>query len=109
MREIYKIYASNFFVGIASAVAVINTLYFLSNGLNQAQIGTLAAIFFICMAVLEIPTGAIADTLGHKTSVFIGLLIQSFASLFLALGSNFDIFILAMIAAGIGYAFQSGA
>lgn len=109
MKEIYKIYASTFLVGLASAISVINTLYFLSNGLSQSQIGTLAAIFFICMAVFDIPTGAIADTFGHKTSVFIGLLIQSLASLVLALGNNFYFFVVAMVASGVGFAFQSGA
>lgn len=62
MREIYKIYLSCFLMGVAYSIAVIETLYRLSNGLSQTQIALLSSIFFICYSVLEIPTGGFADT-----------------------------------------------
>lgn len=80
-------------MGAAYAVAVIETLYRLSNGLNQTEIALLSSVFFICYALLEIPTGGFADTFGHKTSVFWGLVIHAFAPLIVAINPIFPIFL----------------
>lgn len=109
MREIYKIYASTFFVGLALSVSVISTLFYLANGLTQAQIAVIFSAFMISLALLEIPTGGIADTFGHKTSVFLGISIHAISSLVTALSSNFQMFLLSMILAALGFALVSGA
>jgi len=67
MKEINKIYTASFFQGFGIVASVTYTLFFLSNGLTQTQIGALFSIFMISLAFLEIPTGAFADTLGHKS------------------------------------------
>ncbi|MBI2601379.1 MFS transporter [Candidatus Daviesbacteria bacterium] len=109
MREIYKIYASTFFVGLALSVSVISTLYYLANGLNQAQVATIFSVFMIGMALFEIPTGGIADTFGHKKSVFLGISVHALSSLITALSSSFEMFLFAMILAALGFALVSGA
>lgn len=109
MREINKIYVASFLQGFDIIASVTYTLFFLSNGLSQAQIGLLFAIFMISLALLEIPTGAFADTLGHKSSVALGALLLSISFLILAIGSSFITFALAMITSAAGLAFQSGA
>lgn len=85
MREINKIYLSNFLMGAAYSIAVIETLYRLASGLSQTQIALLSSVLFICYAILEIPTGGLADTFGHKTSVFWGLVVHALAPLIVGL------------------------
>lgn len=109
MREIYKIYASTLFVGLALSVSVISTLFYLDNGLTQGQIAVIFSAFMIGLALLEIPTGGIADTFGHKTSVFLGISVHAISSLVTALSSSFEMFLFAMILAALGFALVSGA
>lgn len=109
MREIYKIYASTFFVGLAFSVSVISTFFYLDNGLTQTQIATVFSTFMIAMALLEIPTGGFADTFGHKTSVFLGISAHALSMLITALSSTFYPFLLGMLLAALGFSLISGA
>ncbi len=109
MKEIYKIYASTFFVGLSTSVAVISTLFYLTNGLSQTEIATLLSTFMLTYALLEIPTGGIADTFGHKTSIFLGIICMAVSFLVTALSSNFYMFLTAMLFAALGFALNSGA
>lgn len=109
MRELNKIYAMSFFSGLSNAATVTFTLYFLSHGLSQAQIGSLFGFFMICMAIFNIPTGGIADMFGHKASVAIGLFFQAIAFLLFFLYPNYTGFLFGMLADAIGLAFQTGA
>lgn len=109
MNELKKIYAMNFFSGLSNAATVTFTLYFLSHGLSQGQIGTLFGVFMVSMAVFNIPTGTIADMFGHKASVAIGLAFQAIAFLIFFLYPSFTGFLLGMLADAIGLAFQTGA
>ncbi len=109
MNEINKIYVASFLQGFGIVASVTYTLFFLSNGLSQTQIGILFSFFMISLALLEIPTGAFADTIGHKSSIALGTFLLSLSFLILAIGTSFNIFILAMLFASAGLAFQSGA
>jgi MFS family permease len=59
--------------------------------------------------VLEIPTGAIADYIGRKQSIFIGSFITVIAMLIYGSIPNFSIFLLAEFLFATGVAFTSGA
>ncbi len=109
MREINKIYLANFLMGVAYSIAVIETLYRLSNGLSQTQIALLSSLFFISYSLLEIPTGGLADTFGHKKSVFWGLIVHALAPLIVGLSPTYPIFLIGSVLAGLGIALQSGA
>lgn len=104
MKEINKIYLIHFLAGLTNSASVTFTLYFLSHGLSQAQIGLLFGIFMIVMAVFNIPTGAIADMFGHKLSVFIGLIFQALSFLLFFAYPNYFGFLFGFIASGIGLA-----
>lgn len=108
MKEINKIYLSQFFSGFAM-FASLTPLYFLSHGITQTQLGILIAANILTLALFDIPTGAIADTLGHKTSVFLGTFIWSISYLILFFANGFPLFLLSMIIGGLGVAFVSGA
>ncbi len=109
MREINKIYIAGFLQGFGTIASVTYTLFFLSHGLSQTQIGTLFSFFMITLALMEIPTGAFSDTLGHKTSIALGSFIFSLSFLLFLLLPTFVGFLIGMFFAATGLAFQSGA
>lgn len=109
MKEIRKIYAMHFLAGLSTAASVTFTLYFLSHGVNQAQIGLLFGVFMVSLAILDIPTGGLADMFGHKHSVAAGLFFQAISFLLFFLFPGYVGFFLGMIAAALGLALQSGA
>ncbi|HSX19008.1 MAG TPA: MFS transporter [Candidatus Saccharimonadales bacterium] len=109
MNEIRKIYFAHFFEGLSTAASVTFTLYFLSHGLTQAQIGQLFGFFMICLALFDIPTGGLADMFGHKASVGAGLFLQSLSFLLFFVYPTYFGFLLGMLAGALGLAFQSGA
>jgi MFS family permease len=49
-------------------------IYFLQKGFTFTQISITASFIFIGITLFEIPTGAIADSIGRKKSVIIGFL-----------------------------------
>ncbi len=77
-------------------------------GLTFFQIGLLYSIREIIIYIFEVPSGVIADRYGRKTELTIcfGFYIVSFIIFFL--GTNFYMFILAMVLYGLGDAFRSG-
>jgi len=109
VKELNKIYAMSFLSGLSNAATVTFTLYFLSHGLSQAQIGFLFGFFMVCMAIFNIPTGGIADIFGHKASVAIGLFLEGISFLLFFLYPNFIGFLTGMFASAVGNAFQIGA
>lgn len=99
----------HFLAGLSTAASVVLTLYFLSHGISQAQIGQLFGIFMISLAIFEIPTGGLADMFGHKASVGTGLLFQGLSFLLFFLYPTYYGFLLGMVLSALGLAFQSGA
>ena len=99
----------HFFAGLSSAASVVFTLYLLSHDVSQQQIGILFGFFMICLAILDIPTGAVADMFGHKVSIIVGLLFQALSFLIFFLFPNFLGFFAGMFVSALGLAFQSGA
>ena len=78
------------------------------SGLSFFQIGLLYSIREIIIYLFEVPSGVIADRYGKKTELVICFIfyISSFVVFFL--GTNFYIYIFAMILYGFGEAFRSG-
>lgn len=109
MKEINKLYIAHFFAGLTNAASVTFTLYFLSYGLKQVEISQLFGIFMITLALLDIPTGGLADIFGHKASVAVGLFMQAVSFLLFAIYPTYLGFVLGMLAAALGLALQSGA
>ncbi len=109
MSEIRKIYAIHIFVGLTTAASITFTLYFLSHGLSQLQIGQLFSLFMIALAILDIPTGGLADMFGHKHSVAIGMFLQGISFLLFFSMPTYYGFMLGMLASAGGLAFISGA
>lgn len=99
----------HFLAGLSTAASVTFTLYFLSHGVNQLQIGLLFAVFMVSLAILDIPTGGLADMFGHKHSVVAGLFFQAISFLLFFLFPSYTGFFWGMIVGALGLALQSGA
>jgi len=104
-----KIYLANFLAGLSTVASVIYTLFFLSHGISQIQIGQLFGVFMIAMSIFNIPTGAFADSVGHKASVVIGLFFHALSGLFFYFYPTFNGMMVGMLCAGLGLALQTGA
>ena len=73
------------------------------------QIMILQSIFVISVFLLEIPTEAIADYFGRKTSLIISAFTHAIAAIIYAAFPSFFLFILAEIIWALGVALMSGA
>lgn len=106
-RNIYGLYIiklSKWFMLIMPIVA----LYYTENGLDEFDIYLLQAIYSLSVALLEIPSGYMADIIGRKKSLLIGALLGSLGFIFYSLSSGFNGFLLAEITLGLGGSFISG-
>jgi MFS family permease len=77
--------------------------------LSFVKIMILQSFFVISLSLLEIPTGAVADYLGRKTSLVFSALITSAAALIYSSYPNFFVFMLGEFLWALGGALMSGA
>ena len=89
-------------------------LYFLQHGLTFTQIGLLIGFRELCVIIMEIPSGAIADLFGRRRSMILSFVayIASFATFgaFAIFGFSpyYWYFFIAMFFFAIGEAFRTG-
>jgi MFS family permease len=97
----------------ASFIWGINTLFLLDAGLNNTEAFAANAFFTAGMVIFEIPTGALADTWGRRTSYLLGaatLLLSTL--LYLAMWHTHAPlwgWAVASVLLGLGFTFFSGA
>jgi MFS family permease len=104
---------SGLFTLAASLIWAVNTLFLLGAGLNIFQAMVVNATFTAAQLVFEVPTGVVADTLGRKKSLLIGIAIIIVSTgLYVAtprLGWGMAGFIVGSTLLGLGFCFQTGA
>lgn len=83
-------------------------LAFLDKGLSFTAIGTLVAVRSVCTNLMEIPSGAIADTLGRRRSLIASFAAYAISFACFAFGTGFLTFLPAMVLFAIGEAFRTG-
>ncbi|MEW4453356.1 MFS transporter [Bremerella sp. JC817] len=83
-------------------------LAFLEKDLTYAMIGLLIGFREISVAVLEIPTGAIADSVGRRGAMILSHVAYVVAFVMFGLASSVAILFVAMFAFAIGEAFRTG-
>lgn len=74
-----------------------------------SQIALLEIIILASQLVLELPTGALADLLGKKPTIFLGMLITGSSYIAFGLSSSFNHLLFSAILTGIGASLTSGA
>ena len=86
----------------------VGTLYLQNKGLNYVQINSLWGIIVGTMFLTEVPTGLIADRIGHKWAVNVALGLQVLGEVVYIFGRGYVSFVLAAVVGGLGFAFGSG-
>ncbi|HEX2025104.1 MAG TPA: MFS transporter [Actinomycetota bacterium] len=97
----------------ASLIWGINTLFLLDAGLSIFEVFVANSAFTAAMALFEVPTGVVADTLGRRTSFLLSegtLAVGTLAYVAVAaVGGGVVMFSLAGVVLGLGFTFYSGA
>ncbi len=78
-------------------------------GMSLRQIGLLQSIFGICMMVINIPAGWLADKKGERLVIFLGFLLQSVSLFMFIRASGFWGFAVAWSIGGLGVGLMSPA
>ena len=97
----------------ASLIWGVNTLFLLDAGLDILGVFIANATFTASMAVFEIPTGVVADTVGRRLSFLLSIVIVlagtlGYVGISVVGGGLFPFCAMSMLL-GLGYAFYSGA
>ena len=101
---LYLIKLSKWFMLIMPIVA----LYYTDNGLDNFDIYVLQAVYSLSVAILEIPSGYMADIIGRKKSLIIGSLLGTLGYVIYSISSGFYGFLAAEMILGLGGSFISG-
>lgn len=86
----------------------VMTPYLQAKGLNLAQIAGMQTILMVSMLVMEIPTGVLADRLGHRRSYQISMAMAALGELITLMADTYPEFLIGQFVAGTGFAFASG-
>jgi len=114
-RKVIRTYLviSGLFTLSASLIWGINTLFLLHAGLSIFEVFVANAAFTAAMALLEIPTGVVADTRGRRASFLLSEATLAVGTLayvgVAAIHGGLLMFCLAGVILGLGYTFYSGA
>lgn len=97
----------------ASLIWGVNTLFLLDAGLNIQEVFITNSAFTAGMALFEIPTGVVADTVGRRASFLLSLIVLFVTTLgyFVVArnGGNLILFVFVSVFMGLGFTFYSGA
>jgi MFS family permease len=97
----------------ASLIWGVNTLFLLEAGLDILGVFIANAAFTASMALFEIPTGVVADTIGRRPSFLLSIVIVGVGTLGYVftsvLGGGLVLFCVSSVVLGLGYTFYSGA
>lgn len=83
-------------------------LFFLEKNLLYVQIGVLYSIKMITRAILEIPSGIIADTLGRRGTMIFSYVFYILSFIIYYFSSNYLFLIIATFIFAVGDAFRTG-
>lgn len=108
-NQIYRYYAFVFFTSVSFFSAVLVPFFTDWGHLSLLQVQLLQSWFMFWVFVLEIPTGAVADYLGRKTSLVLGAATLSLAVLVYGLVPQLALFLLAEFLFALSLALISGA
>lgn len=83
-------------------------LFFLEKGLSFTEIGFLVAFRELCINLMEIPSGAVADLYGRRRSMMLSFLAYIVSFALFSIGRDYPHFFVAMFFFSIGEAFRTG-
>ena len=83
--------------------------FYQENGLDMHQIMVLQAIYSVSIVVLEIPSGYIADVIGRRRTLILGVILGTIGMSIYSISYGFLGFLVAELILGFGQSFVSGA
>jgi predicted MFS family arabinose efflux permease len=86
----------------------VMTPYLLQRNLTLAEIAGLQTMLMVSMLVMEVPTGVIADRLGHVWSYRIALITLAAGEFLFLSARDYPVFLAIQFITGTGFAFSSG-
>jgi MFS family permease len=84
-------------------------IYLASKGMSLMQLGIMEGIFHVTSFLMEVPTGAVADIYGRKTSRIIGRFFSLISAIIFISADSFYLFAVSFIIMAISYNLESGA
>lgn len=84
------------------APGVVSEFLMADFSISGARLGTLAAIYFAVYALMQIPSGVIADTLGTRTSIISGNLVAGIGSILFGMAYGFEMACVGRFLVGLG-------
>ncbi len=105
--NIYKLYLIKLSKWLMLIMPIV-ALFYRENGLNDFDIYLLQAIYAVSVAIMEIPSGYMADIIGRKKSLVLGSIMGSLGFFMYTFSSSFSGFLVAEIILGLGGSFISG-
>jgi len=83
-------------------------LFYEENGLTIADLFIIQSIYSVTIAIIEIPSGYVADVLGRKNSLVIGSFFGMLGMIVYSISYGFEGFLIAALCLGVGQSFISG-
>ena len=83
-------------------------LFYEENGLTISDLFIIQSIYSVTIAIIEIPSGYVADVLGRKNSMIIGTFFGCLGMVVYASSFGFEGFLVAALCLGVGQSFISG-
>ena len=83
-------------------------LFFLENGLSFLQIGILYSIREIVVAIMEVPSGFIADAMGRRKTLITSFLVYTISFIGFSISESLLPFVISMIIFAVADAFRTG-
>jgi MFS family permease len=114
-RRVVGVYlaSSGMFTLATSIIWGVNTLFLLGAGLDIFHVMLVNTAFTLGQIVFEVPTGVVADTLGRRASLLLGIAILFVSTLgYVAayvLKWGMPAFVVSSVLIGLGFTFQTGA
>lgn len=103
-----KLVALTAFFGQLYFFVPVMTPYLQGKGLSLAQIAGMQTLLMVTQLVMELPTGVVADRLGHRRSYQIALVMATLGEAVTLLADTYPEFLVGQVVAGTGFAFASG-
>lgn len=107
-KNIRVSYIYNFIMCFRTSSAIW-VLYLSSKGLNLIEIGILESLFHVTSFLCEIPTGAIADIYGRKSSVVLGRVFAAVSTVLMIISEDMLGFGISFMFSALSYNLNSGA
>jgi len=104
-----RLYIFNFLISIHFVSGVLVPFFTIWGNITYVQIMFLQSFFVISIFMMEVPTGAVADKLGRKTSIILAAILFAVAALVYSSIPNFYVFMLGEFLWAVGSALLSGA